>query len=571
MKFSKTYIQTLKEAPKDASLPSHIYLLRAGFIYNQASGLYSFLPLAKRVLNKIENIVREEMDKSGALEVLVPFVSLAKLWEESGRLDKFGKELLRFKDRKNSEFVLGPTHEEAFVQMLRDNIKSYKQLPLNLYQINTKFRDELRPRFGLLRAREFIMKDAYSFHSSEEDLQREFELMELTYTNILNNLGLKFKIVDADSGAIGGSGSKEFMIICDNGEDTISYCDNCNYAANVETGVSLSDNSHLSPPEAEFNIFLTKAKSSIKDVSNFFNVDEYFLIKAIVKKAVFDNDESKIVVFFLRASDKLQELKALNALGANDIIDIDEAELKENALCPGYIGLIGLNSDIISFVDNDLKDGKNLITGANKENYHYVGVSLEGRGLVYKDLKEVKEGDLCIKCKNKLKFSKGIEIGHIFKLGIKYSKSLKGFFLDNDAKQKPYFMGCYGFGVSRMLAAFIEQNNDLKGCIWTKKIAPYEINILISNIKDELQNKISNDLYLNLKNKGFDLILDDRNERFGFKIKDAELIGFPYTIIIGKGIANKEFEILDRKNDIKHKFKYNNEDSILEIVLEFIK
>ncbi len=435
MRFSRLYVPTTKEAPKDAVLASHIYLSRAGFISQVASGLYNYLPLGKRVLKKIETVINEEMQRAYAQEVELSFVTPIEFWEESGRSEKFGKELLRFKDRKENTFVLGPTHEEMMVNIVRNKVTSYKQLPLNLYQIKTKFRDEARPRFGVMRGREFLMKDGYSFHSSDEDLDREFDTMEASYKTILTRLGLDFRVVEADSGAIGGSGSKELMVIADSGEDTIAICDSCEYGANIEV-----------------------------------------------------------------------------------------------------------------FMDLDAQDD-------------------EAEAVVYTDIKDLKGDDNCPHCSGKLSLTKGIEVGHIFKLGTTYSKPLGCTYLDENGKMQDMIMGTYGMGVSRLMAAVIEQHNDEKGCIWTPATAPYMVNILVSNIKDEAQMAYAEKLYSELSDKGVEVIIDDRKERFGFKMKDAELIGFPYTLIVGKNLEEGIVQVAARNSEEKLEVQV---DVLVDKVMELI-
>jgi prolyl-tRNA synthetase len=553
---SKAFIPTTKEAPSDATLASHIFLSRAGFITQVAAGLYNYLPLAKRVIKKIENIINEEMTKVGAQEVELSFVTPAELWQESGRIEKFGKELLRFHDRKNNMFVLGPTHEEMMVNVVRNRVTSYKNLPLNLYQMKIKFRDEARPRFGLMRGREFIMQDAYSFHASEEDLDREFDAMEAAYKKILLRLGLDFRVVEADSGAIGGSGSKELMVLAESGEDTIAVCSECEYGANIEAALR-SKRAHIpEAPEVTFNKFKTPDVKTIDELAEFFKVDPYYTVKCIAKRVVYE-DESEIVLFFVRGCDNLQEVKAINATDALDIVDVTEEELKEIGLVPGFIG--PLDQDKAKHViDNDLKDAKDLICGANEPDYHYIGVDLGILSDVayFEDIAEVNEGDICPHCaKGTLSFTKGIEVGHIFKLGTTYSKALKAEFLDENGKAQPFIMGTYGMGVSRLVAAVIEQHHDENGCIWTKTTAPYLVNIMISNIKDEAQVQAGEMLYKQLQDANVEVMLDDRKERFGFKMKDAELIGFPYTVVIGKELVNGHVQIFERatkeKIDIK--------------------
>ncbi len=546
MRRSRAFIPTSKEAPSDASLPSHIFLSRAGFITQVAAGLYNYLPLAKRVIKKIENIINEEMTKVGAQEVELSFVTPADLWAESGRIEKFGKELLRFKDRKNNLFVLGPTHEEMMVDLVRNRVTSYKNLPLNLYQIKTKFRDEARPRFGLMRGREFIMKDGYSFHASTEDLDREFDAMEAAYKKILIRLGLDFRVVEADSGAIGGSGSKELMVLAESGEDTIAVCSKCEYGANIEAASRSRRASIPEAPEASFNKFLTPNIKTIDELAEFFKVNPYYTVKCVAKRVIYE-DESEIVLFFVRGCDNLQEVKAVNATEALDIVDVTEEELREIGLEPGFIG--PLDQDKAKHViDSDLIDAAGVICGANEADNHFVGVDLKILSDVayFADIAEVNEGDICPYCDGELSFTKGIEIGHIFKLGTTYSSTLKAEFLDENGKSQPFIMGTYGMGVSRLVAAVIEQHHDDNGCIWTKTTAPYMVNIMVSNIKDEAQVELGEKLYGQLQEAGVEVMIDDRKERFGFKMKDAELIGFPYTVIIGKELVNGQVQIYDR-------------------------
>jgi len=564
---SRAFIPTTKEAPSDAQLASHIFLARAGFMNQTAAGLYNYMPLAKRVIKKIENVVNEEMEKVGAQEVELSFVTPASLWKESGRIEKFGKELLRFHDRKDNMFVLGPTHEEMMVDMVRNRVTSYKNLPLNLYQIKTKFRDEARPRFGLMRGREFIMKDGYSFHASTEDLDREFDAMEAAYKRILTRLGLDYRVVEADSGAIGGSGSKELMVIADSGEDTIAICSKCEYGANIEAAVRSSRRDIPKAPEAEFNKFLTPDVTSIDDLASFFKVDPYYTIKCVAKKAVYD-EGSEIVLFFLRGSDELQEVKAINATEALDIVDVTVEELEEVGIVPGFIG--PLDQDKAKHViDLDLLNATSMICGANEENNHFVGVDLAVLSEIayFADIAEVNEGDSCPHCEGILTFTKGIEVGHIFKLGTTYSEALKAEYLDENGKAQPFVMGTYGMGISRLVASVIEQHHDENGCIWTKATAPYMINIMVSNIKDEAQMAAGEKLYEELLNAGVEVMLDDRKERFGFKMKDAELIGFPYTVIIGKELVNGNVQVYERQTTEKEAV---NADDIFAKVMELI-
>jgi len=547
VKFSQTFIPTLKEPPKDAILPSHRYLVRGGFIQQVASGIYNFLPLGKIVLEKIRAIVKEELDRAGCVEVQLGLVTPCELWEQSGRLHKYGKELLRFKDRKKNCFILGPTHEEMMVNLVKGRVTSYKQLPLHLYQIGLKFRDEARPRFGLLRAREFVMKDGYSFHESHEDMVREYESMEEVYKRIFSRLGLDFRVVEADVGAIGGSASKEFMVLAESGEDTIAVCDECSYAANVEAAKRKKRDAPTPAPEfSGFEPFHTPGITSIEELSDFFRVDPYYLVKAVAKKARF-GDEERIVLFFLRGSDSLQETKALNAVGADELVEVSDEELEAAGIVPGFIAPFEQKCAIV--LDEELRGAKGVICGANKKDYHLIGADLSSfEDALFADIAEVREGDGCVECGGKLRLVKGIEVGHIFQLGTRYSEAMGATFLDRDGKARPFVMGTYGIGVSRLIAATIEQNHDDRGCIWPEAIAPYFVEIIVSNVKDSQQREFGERLYQELKEAGVEVILDDRPDRFGAKMKDFELIGFPYGVIVGKGVKEGEVEVVRRKD-----------------------
>ena len=567
MKFSKLFIPTTKEMPSDASLPSHQFLVRGGFIAQTGAGIYDFMPLGKIVLEKIRAIVKKEMDEAGANEVQFGFVTPLSLWSESGRALTMGSELLRFKDRKNGEFVLSPTNEEAVVNMVKNRVTSYKDLPLHLYQINTKFRDEARPRFGLMRGREFLMKDGYSFHSSEEDLVREFNLMEETYKKIYTKLGLDFRVVEADSGAIGGSGSKEFHVLASSGEDTIVVCDGCNYAANIEAAKREAKKYEFK--EGELKKVETPNCTTIEDVANFLSVSKEQTIKAVIKKAIF-KDESKIVVFFVRGSDELEDTKAQNSVDALELIDATLDEIKDAGVVAGYCGLVDLPKDILVVVDSELENSQGMVCGGNEENFHFINVDLKViENIKYFDLIAVKEGDVCACCGGKLSYTKGIEAGHIFQLGDKYSKAMNATFLDENGKAKPFIMGCYGVGVSRLVAAVIEQNHDEKGCIWTKSTTPFMVDIIVSNSKNEDEKNMGEKIYEELKASNVEVILDDRiNARFGFKIGDFELLGFPYAIIIGKKLLDGIVEIVDRKTLLKTEVKI---EEVVSKILNLIK
>ena len=567
MKFSKLFIPTTKEMPSDASLPSHQFLVRGGFIAQTGAGIYDFMPLGKIVLEKIRAIVKKEMDEAGANEVQFGFVTPLSLWSESGRALTMGSELLRFKDRKNGEFVLSPTNEEAVVNMVKNRVTSYKDLPLHLYQINTKFRDEARPRFGLMRGREFLMKDGYSFHSCEEDLVREFNLMEETYKKIYTKLGLDFRVVEADSGAIGGSGSKEFHVLANSGEDTIVVCDGCNYAANIEAAKREAKKYEFK--EGELKKVETPNCTTIEDVANFLSVSKEQTIKAVIKKAIF-KDESKIVVFFVRGSDELEDTKAQNSVDALELIDATLDEIKDAGVVAGYCGLVNLPKDILVVVDSELENSQGMVCGGNEDNFHFINVDLKViENIKYFDLIAVKEEDTCACCGGKLSYTKGIEAGHIFQLGDKYSKAMNATFLDENGKAKPFIMGCYGVGVSRLVAAVIEQNHDEKGCIWTKSTTPFMVDIIVSNSKNEDEKNMGEKIYEELKASNVEVILDDRiNARFGFKIGDFELLGFPYAIIIGKKLSDGIVEIVDRKTLLKTEVKI---EEVVSKILNLIK
>ncbi len=568
MKFSKMFIPTTKETPNDATLPSHQYLVRGGFIAQTGAGIYDFMPLGKIVLDKIRAVVKQEMDNAGSNEVQFGFVTPLSLWEESGRANTMGHEMLRFKDRKNTNFVLSPTNEESVVNMVKNRITSYKDLPVHLYQINTKFRDEARPRFGLMRGREFLMKDGYSFHSSEEDLVREFNLMEETYKKVYTKLGLDFRVVAADSGAIGGSGSKEFHVLADSGEDTIVVCPDCEYGANIEAATRKPRNLDYTAC-TELKKVETVDTKTIEEVATFLNIPKSQTIKAVIKKAIYE-DKTQIVVFFLRGDDELEETKASNSVNALELDEASENEIIEAGLVAGYCGPFGLPSKITFIIDNEIKDAKGLACGANETNYHLINTDLSTlENVKYFDLVAVQENDSCSCCGGALKYTKGIEAGHIFQLGTKYSSAMNANFLDENGKAKPFIMGCYGIGVSRLVAAVIEQNHDDKGCIWTKETAPFMVDIIVSNSKKEEEATIGEKIYNELKEAGVETILDDRiNARFGFKMGDFELLGFPYAVVVGKKLEEGMVEIVDRKTLEKTDVKV---DEVVNKILELIK
>ena len=553
MKMSNLFVQTLREFPSDAEVISHKMLARAGYIKKLTSGVYSYLPLMWRVLQKVENIVREEMNSAGAQELSMPFVQPKELWIESGRWEVYGKELMRMKDRHNREMCLGPTHEEIITSIARDILKSYKQLPTNLYQIQLKFRDEVRPRFGLLRGREFIMKDGYSFGTSQEELEKEYENMAQAYNKIFKRCGLNTKMVQSDSGAIGGSVSHEFMVITDTdaGENDVFYCDDCDYSANSNHAVSTLPPAVIDGKEY-FNkteIIDTPNTHSIDELSAFLKIPSTLILKSLVYIV-----DKKPVIALIRADKTVEETKLMNAVGGIDIRIATSAEIQElmeqqgfNAVA-GFIGPKGMKN-ITIIADNTVKDMKNFVVGINETDKHQVGANLEDLGLdeiKYEDIRLVEAGELCPQCGKPLKVTRGIEVGNIFQLGTKYSKPMNAVYLDADGKTKPYIMGCYGIGISRTAAAAVEAHHDDWGIKWPLAIAPYHVTIVPVSTKDELQMTTANKIYEELLANGVEAVIDDRDERPGVKFKDADLIGFPFRITVGKTITEGNVEFVTR-------------------------
>lgn len=542
MKMTQSFIYTIKETPKDAELRSHQYLLRAGYIQQVGAGIYNLLPLGHLVIENIKAIIRKHMNDSGAQELTLGFVTPASFWQKSGRYEKYGKELLRFKDRKEQEFVLGPTYEEAIVECVKGVIKSYKQLPLNLYQMHLKFRDEVRPRFGLIRGREFVMKDAYSFHSSLEDLNREFDVMEQTYRKIFDELGIEYAVVEADSGAIGGSGSKEFMLLASCGEDTLVFCPHCGYASNIEAGKRKNRETQEIP--LSIQKIHTPNLSSIKDLACFLDLKEEMILKCVIK-GIKTKSRVKKALFFLLGDDDLEETKALNAICKRDKEALEWVDLNPNDLNEFNIGFVGLGAkaDFVLF-DEAIKQNRAYLTGANEKDYHQVSI-FEGGD--QDDLALVREGDQCV-CGGNIHYKKGIEVGHIFKLGDRYSLPMNATFLDQNGKMQAFLMGCYGIGISRILSAFIEQNHDEKGIIWNEALSPFDVVVIVSNIKNQEQRKAGEKIYQTLLSQGKKVLFDDRDERFGVKMSDFELLGFPQAILVGKELQNQCIEIIQRKD-----------------------
>ena len=558
MKMSNLFVQTLRENPSDAEVVSHKLLVRAGYIKKLTSGVYSFLPLMWRVLKKVENIIREEMDRAGAQELLMPFVQPKELWEESGRWNAYGGELMRLKDRHGREMCLGPTHEEIITSIARDGLKSYKQLPVNLYQIQSKFRDERRPRFGLLRGREFIMKDAYSFDTSQEGLDKEYQNMWNAYTRIFKRCGLETKAVQSDSGAIGGSVSHEFMVITDTdaGENDVFYCD-CDYAANSNHAISKLPEAKIVGDWTSAQIVDTPNTYSIEDLTSFLNIPATIIVKTLVYIV-----DKKPVLALIRADKAVEETKLMNAVGGCDIRIATEAEIEDimavNGFdaARGFIGPKGLEKygeyKVTVVADETVKDMKNFVIGINKRDAHGIGYNWGAEielPEIITDIRLVEAGDFCPVCGKPLKVTRGIEVGNIFQLGTKYSKPMNAVYLDQNGKAQPYIMGCYGIGVTRTAAAAVEAHYDENGIKWPLAIAPYHAIVIPVSTKDEQQMKVAEDIYKTLVKHGVETVIDDRDERPGVKFKDADLIGFPYIITVGRGIAEGLVEFKVRENN----------------------
>ncbi len=563
MRYSEFFINTLKEEPSDSEIESYSLCLRSGLIRKIASGIYAFMPIGFRVLKKIENIVRQEMNRVGAIEMLMPAMQPADLWIKSERWFEYGPEMFRLKDRSERDFCLGPTHEELITYLALMDIKSYKELPVNLYQIQVKFRDEVRPRYGILRAREFIMKDAYSFSANEEDLDTIYNKMYECYCRILERLNLKYFAVEADSGLIGGKYSHEFIILSNNGEDQIVYCSSCGFSANYEmAGFARADEKNQDNSiEIKLSEVFTPGIKNIKSLSEFLKVPAEMIIKTMLLK---DPEEGTIIAAIIRGDKELNIAKCEKSIGKKLEL-LSENDPADN-LNIGFLGPVNLDSSITIIADYSIRGKKNLVAGANKQDYHLTGVNYprDFKVAQWGDFTFPATGDLCINCKNELKFEKGIEIGHIFKLGTRYSEKMDAMFLDKDGKLKPFIMGCYGIGISRIMAAAVEQLFDEKGIVWPISIAPFLVDLIAINMEDESIFKASEDIYSIMLNNKIDILYDERNVRAGVKFKDSDLIGIPLKIIVGKNyIENKKLEIEIRKDGSKMSLS-------LEETLQFI-
>jgi prolyl-tRNA synthetase len=547
MRYSEMFLPTVREVPSDAEVASHQLMLRAGLIRKLTSGVYSYLPLGYRVIRKFEQIVRDEMNRAGAQEIFMPTVQPAELWQESGRWTHYGKELLRFRDRNDRECCLGPTHEEVVTDLVRNEVKSYRQLPVNLYQIQTKFRDEIRPRFGVMRCREFGMKDAYSFDTDEEGAEVSYRKMFDAYNRIFTRCGLKFRSVEADTGSIGGSFSHEFLVTADSGEDAMVYCTKCEYAANLEK----AEVPRPETKQAGQKDFLpleevhTPDVRTIEEVCAFLNV----MPQDVVKTLIFSAD-GKAVAILIRGDEEVNEIKVKNYLGCNGLeLAMDDMIRDATKSSRGFAGAIGIKCRILA--DYSLMNMKNMVMGANREDYHVKNVNF-GRDVKigdFVDLRAVKEDDICPRCHSAIRFARGIEVGHVFKLGTKYSQAMGARFLDRNGQEQIIAMGCYGIGIGRTVAACIEQNHDDQGIVWPMALAPYQVIITPVNVKDEALLRTADEFYQKLAAAGVEVLLDDRDERAGVKFMDADLIGIPLRVTIGpKRLAEGKVEIRLRRS-----------------------
>jgi len=544
MRYTQYLLPTSKETPADAEITSHKLMMRTGMIRKVAAGIYSYMPFGLKAIRKVEQIVREEMNRAGAIELHMPMVTPAELWNESGRWAQYGKELLRLRDRKENEFCLGPTHEEVVTDIVRREIKSYRQLPINLYQIQTKFRDEIRPRFGLMRGREFIMKDAYSFDVDDAGADAAYEKMYQAYRRIFSRCGLKFRAVEADTGNIGGSSSHEFMVLAESGEDAIVSCGSCEYAANVEKAELKLSVGKAPAPVAATQEVATPGQKSIDEVAAFLQIEPSQLVKTLIVTT--DTDEQ--VAVLLRGDHELNEIKLCRYLGCNHLeLSSDEAVEKVTGAPSGYAGPVGLKLRLLA--DQAVQEMADFVVGANKAGTHLTGVNIERDFKVeaFADLRQAENGDPCPRCSGKLESWRGIEVGHVFKLGTKYSEALGATVQDEAEQERALVMGCYGIGIGRTVAASIEQNNDENGIIWPMPIAPFQLLITMLNPKDEAVRDASEKLYSELMDAGIDVLLDDRDERPGSKFKDADLIGIPIRVTVGaRGLQEDAFEVQER-------------------------
>lgn len=567
MKQSKVFIPTMREVPAEAEALSHRLLLKAGLMKQSTSGIYSYLPLATRVLNNISKIVREEMESIDAVEILMPALQQAELWEESGRWGAYGPELMRLKDRNGREFALGPTHEEVVTSLVRDELKSYKRLPLTLFQIQSKYRDEKRPRFGLLRGREFIMKDAYSFHADEESLDATYQDMYNAYSRIFKRVGINARPVVADSGAIGGNHTHEFMALSEIGEDTIVYSNESDYAANIEKAEVIYYPSEKHTETAELSNIETPNVKTAQELADFLNrpLDE------IIKTMIFKVD-GEFMMILIRGHHELNDVKLKAYFGTDNVEMASQDEIVNLVGAnPGSIGPIH-NKEIKIYADNYVKDLNNLVIGANEDGYHYVNANVERDFNIdeYGDFRFILEGEMLSDGSGKAQFAEGIEVGQVFKLGTKYSEAMNATFLDNQGKAQPLIMGCYGIGISRTLSAIVEQNNDENGIIWPKSVTPFDLHLITINPKKDDQRELGDQLYAQLNDK-FDVLYDDRKERAGVKFNDADLIGLPLRVVVGKRAEEGVVEVKQRLNGESEEIHVNDLENYLKDLYDKLK
>ncbi len=567
MRFTQLFVHTLREIPSEAEIESHKLMLRAGLMRKLASGIYSMLPLGYRSFRKIESIIREEMDRAGAQELIMSALLPSTMYQASGRWEVFGPEMFRLKDRNERDFCLGPTHEEVFTDIVKNSIRSYRNLPVTLYQIQTKYRDEIRPRFGVMRSKEFVMKDAYSFDRDEKGLDVSYRNMYDAYCRIFNRCGLKYMVVDADSGAMGGSGSQEFMVNSETGEAVIAYCKNCGYSVNEEKAECVPDSSFAaeeeSPGEKPEKVSTPNVRT-IDELTEFFGYSSKMFAKTLIYKA-----DKKIVAVMIRGDRGLNETKLKNFLNSSELVMADDEDIRKvTGAETGFAGPIGLKAELIA--DNEIEFMKNFVTGANETGYHFRNVNM-GRDFkpdYVKDIRNIAEGDKCPGCGHQISFTRGIEVGHIFKLGSKYTESMDCYFIDENGKDAPMIMGSYGIGINRTMAAIIEQNHDENGIIWPMSVAPYQVVIIPVNPTIKEQMIVAEQIYDKLNSLGIETVLDDRDERPGVRFKDADLIGFPIRITSGKKAGQGIVEYKLRGSD---RFIELEIDQVVDKVLDAVK
>ena len=558
MKLSQMFFKTYRDAPADAEIKSHKLLVRAGYMKKQSAGTYIYLPLAIKVINKIENVIREELDKVGCIELQMPMLLTQDVY--AGRIDKFGNDMFRLKDRNNKDYCLAPTHEEIFTQTVKDYVTSYKQLPVVLYQIQTKFRDEVRPRFGLIRAKEFIMKDAYSYDTNKENLNKTFQLMSDTYDKIFNRLGLDFVSVEADNGAMGGSGSREFMVKNDIGEDEVMVCEHCKYAANVEKAPCVFEEVKSNVKHLEKQLVKTPSVKTIKELVDFLKAKEEDFLKVVAYAT-----DKGVVLAIVRGDREVEGVKLSNLINSTKFEMATHDDIVKTGSVAGFIGATPELRNVYVVADNEVKNMANFVMGGNKEDFHYVNANLEDLKIdKFADIRKCVAGDKCPKCGKSMISIRGIEVGHIFKNDTHYTELLDCKYLDENGKQQLMEMGCYGIGVTRTLSALVEQYSDDHGIVWPKLVSPYDVHLVVANAKDEEMLGRANDVYAKLQGLGLDVLYDDRKESFGVKLKDAELLGMPYIIVVGRDSEKGLYEFIERNTLAKQLKSYEEIMQILK-------